>query len=122
MTSRPERAAPPELYFIASAISLYLGAAIAVDLFDDLPPGAVAWLRVTSAALILCLWRRPWRRTWTRPQLVGIALFGVATAGMNLTFYLAADRIDLGAGVAIESSGRSPWPPTAFARGATRAR
>lgn len=97
--------APAELYFIASAVSLYLGASIAVSLFDEMPPGAVALLRVASACVFLVGWRKPWRRSWTRTQVIAAASFGVATAGMNLTFYMAADRIDLGAGVAIEFIG-----------------
>lgn len=97
--------APPELFFISSALSLYVGASIAVTLFDRMPPGAVALIRVAAAAVILLGWRRPWRRTWTAAEYRAAALFGVATAAMNLTFYLAADRIDLGAGVAIEFIG-----------------
>ena len=96
---------PAEVYFVASALSLYVGASIAVTLFDRMPPGAVALVRVMAAAVILVVWRRPWRRTWTGAQLCAAAVFGVATAAMNLSFYLAADRIDLGAGVAIELIG-----------------
>lgn len=114
-TSRP--ALPPELYFVASAVSLYLGASIAVDLFDEMPAGAVALVRVASAAAILMVWRRPWRRSWTRHQLIAASTFGVATAGMNLTFYLAAARIDLGASVAVEFIG-----PVAVAALGTRSR
>lgn len=96
---------PAELFFVASAVSLYSGAAIAVTMFDRMPPGAVAWLRVSSAALILLAWRRPWRRRWSPAELGGAAVFGVVTSAMNLCFYLAADRIDLGAGVAVEFIG-----------------
>ena len=42
---------------------------------------------------------------WTRPQLIGVAVFGVTTALMNICFYLAIDRIDLGKGVTIEFIG-----------------
>jgi inner membrane transporter RhtA len=108
---------PAEAFFITSAISLYLGAAIAVSLFDRLPPGAVALNRVAAAGVIFIVWRRPWNRRWSRSQLVAAASFGVVTAGMNLTFYLAADRIDLGAGVAIEFIG-----PVAVAALGTRSR
>ncbi len=103
--TEPRPAVPPELYFITSAVSLYLGASIAVSLFDRMPPGAVALTRVLAAAVILLAWRRPWTRSWTSAQVGEAAAFGVATASMNLVFYLAADRIDLGAGVAIEFIG-----------------
>ena len=46
-------AAPPELFFILSAIAQYTGAIIAVNLFDEVSPATVAWLRVLSASLIL---------------------------------------------------------------------
>jgi inner membrane transporter RhtA len=108
---------PAEAFFITSAISLYLGAAIAVSLFDRLPPGAVALNRVAAAGVIFIVWRRPWNRRWRRSQLVAAASFGVVIAGMNLSFYLAADRIDLGAGVAIEFIG-----PVAVAALGTRSR
>src|SRR3954451_3803610 len=48
---------PAPLFFVVGGISQYLGAALAVDLFDRLPPAAVAWLRVAFSALVLWLWR-----------------------------------------------------------------
>jgi inner membrane transporter RhtA len=45
------------VFFVVGAISQYLGAALAVDLFDRLPPAAVAWLRVGFSAAVLWLWR-----------------------------------------------------------------
>ncbi|MEZ5165323.1 MAG: EamA family transporter [Acidimicrobiales bacterium] len=93
------------MYFAASAVSLYLGASIAVSMFDRMAPGAVAFVRVASSAGLLLAWRRPWRRRWTRAERDAAIAFGVATAAMNLCFYLAAARIDLGAGVAIEFIG-----------------
>jgi inner membrane transporter RhtA len=96
---------PPEALFVTGAVSQYAGAAVAVHLFDQLAAAGVAWLRVLSAAVILVAWRRPWRRSWSRADLQAAALFGVATAGMNLTFYLAIDELDLGTAVAIEFIG-----------------
>jgi inner membrane transporter RhtA len=76
-----------------------------VLLFDDVPAAGVAWLRVLVAAVALVAWRRPWRSTWTRRRAVLVALFGAALAGMNLSFYLAIDRLPLGTAVAIEFCG-----------------
>lgn len=42
---------------------------------------------------------------WSRDELFAAAIFGTAVAFMNLTFYLAIDRLDLGKGVAIEFIG-----------------
>jgi inner membrane transporter RhtA len=99
------RALPPEALFLVSAISQYIGAAIAVSLFDVVAPQTVAWLRVIGAAVVLVVISRPWRSPWTREQLTGVAIFGVATALMNVFFYLGLDRIDLGKGVTIEFIG-----------------
>lgn len=97
--------APPESLFVVSAIAQYIGAAIAVSLFDEVEPQTVAWLRVIGAALAVLAVSRGWRSGWTRRQLVGVAVFGVATALMNVFFYLGIERIDLGKGVTIEFIG-----------------
>ncbi len=95
----------PEALFVVSGISQYTGAVIAVSLFDDLGPATVAWLRVVGAALVLLLIARRGLRGWTRADLAAAAVFGIATSAMNLFFYLAIDRIDLGKSVVIEFIG-----------------
>lgn len=106
--NNPLETAPPEALFVLSGISQYVGAVIAVRLFEELAPAPSAWFRVIGAACWLLLFsasdlRRNGR--FTGPQLKSAALFGVATAFMNLTFYLAIDRLHLGKGVAIEFIG-----------------
>lgn len=99
---------PPEIFFICSATAQYIGAVIAVRLFDDAPPASIAWFRVISAALVLTVFSAPRflrGKRWTREEFVAAAIFGSAVALMNLTFYLAIDRLDLGKGVAIEFIG-----------------
>ena len=99
-------AAPPELFFILSAIAQYTGAIIAVNLFDEVSPATVAWLRVLSASLILLAFSfRQSHARWTRRELYWVAAFGASTALMNLFFYLAIDRLPLGKGVTIEFIG-----------------
>jgi len=105
----------PEVLFILSAVAQYVGAVIAVGLFDRIEPQTVAWFRVMGAAVALLVVSRRWWSGWTRQQLVGVALFGVATALMNICFYLAIARIDLGKGVTIEFIG-----PIAVAAATTR--
>jgi inner membrane transporter RhtA len=107
--------AQPEALFVLSAIAQYVGAVIAVGLFDEVEPQTVAWFRVIGAAGALVLVSRAWRERWTRAELLAAAAFGVATALMNLFFYLAIDRIDLGKAVTIEFIG-----PIAVAAVATR--
>ena len=99
-------AAPPELFFILSAIAQYTGAIIAVNLFDEVSPATVAWLRVLSASLILLVFSfRQSHQRWSRRELYWVAAFGASTALMNLFFYLAIDRLPLGKGVTIEFIG-----------------
>jgi inner membrane transporter RhtA len=106
----------PEALFVVSATSQYIGASIAVSLFDQVPPASVAWLRVIGAALALLAvsWRSVTQR-WTRQELIAAAAFGIATTLMNVFFYLAIARLPLGKGVAIEFIG-----PIAVAAARTR--
>ena len=83
----------------------YIGAAIAVLLFDQVEPQTVAWFRIIGASIALLAVSRGWHSGWTRPQLISVAVFGITTALMNICFYLAIDRIDLGKGVTIEFIG-----------------
>ncbi len=98
-------AVPAPAFFVAGAVSQYLGAAVAVKLFDRLAPAGVAWLRVVVLAVVLAGWRRPHWRGWSGEQRSAVALFGVALAAMNLCFYLAIDHLPLGTAVAIEFLG-----------------
>ena len=60
-TARVAAKAPPETFFVGSALFHYLGPAFAVLLFTRVDVLGVAWLRIGSAALVFALWRRPWR-------------------------------------------------------------
>ncbi len=98
--------ASPEALFVLSATAQYIGAVIAIDLFDRVDPATVAWLRVFGAAVALLLVSgRHLFRPWTRADFVAMTFFGVATALMNTFFYIAIDRLPLGKGVAIEFIG-----------------
>lgn len=110
------RTASPEALFAIAGISQYTGAVVAVNLFDEVRPATVAWFRVLSAALLLVAvsWRQV-RCGWTRAELGSAAVFGIATAAMNLFFYLALDRLPLGKSVVIEFIG-----PIAVAAAFTR--
>lgn len=95
---------PPHAYFGTSAVFHYLGPAFAVLLFAHVDALGVAWLRITLAAIVFALWRRPWRYvggidTATRRLLVA---WGAVLAVMNSNFYLAIDRLPLGTVAAIE--------------------
>lgn len=98
---------PAPLLFILSGLTLYVGAALAVGLFDELPAATVAWLRIAVAAVVLVLWRRPWRSraSWARRSLVVAVAFGLVLGVMNASFYVAIDHLPLGTAVALEFTG-----------------
>ena len=96
---------PPQALFILGAISQYVGAALAVLLFESVPAAGVAWLRVVAGGAALAAWRRPWQTPWTAARLRLVAVFGIAMGLMNVAFYLAIDRLPLGTAVAIEFVG-----------------
>jgi len=96
---------PPQALFVLGAMSQYVGAALAVLLFEKVPAAGVAWLRVVASAIVLVAWRRPWHTSWTVARLRLVTAFGLALAFMNVTFYLAIDRLPLGTAVAIEFCG-----------------
>jgi len=95
---------PPSGYFVGSAVFHYLGPAFAVLLFTRVEPIGVAWLRIASAAVILGIWRRPWRAlSQADPATLRlIGLMGLVLAAMNASFYTAIDRLPLGTVAAIE--------------------
>ena len=107
--------------FLISAIAQYTGATIAVRLFDRVEPATVAWFRVIGAAVALFFGARVLRqrssRPWTRSEVGSAALLGIATAFMNLFFFLAIDRLPFGKGVTIEFLG-----PIVVAAARTRTR
>ena len=96
--------APPQLYFVVSAVFHYLGPAFAVLLFARVGILGVAWLRIASAAVVLALWRRPWRAfaRLDRDHRRTLLALGTVLAVMNCCFYLSIGRLPLGTVAAIE--------------------
>lgn len=98
---------PPHAYFVVSAVFHYLGPSFAVLLFARVDVLGVAWLRITSAAIVFSLWRRP-SRTWRRlppDARRTVVSWGLVLAAMNSCFYVAIDRLPLGTVAAIEFAG-----------------
>lgn len=106
-TSRVSSRVPPHVFFFVSAVFHYLGPAFAVLLFAHVSVLGVAWLRITSAAVVFALWRRPWRivarQSWS--QLRILVALGVVLGLMNATFYQAIARLPLSTVGAIEFIG-----------------
>lgn len=96
---------PAPLLFVTSGLTMYVGAAVAVGLFPRIGAPAVGWWRILLAAVVLVVWRRPWRVPWTWRRIAGAAAFGVVLAAMNVAFYVGIDHLPLGVAVAIEFCG-----------------
>jgi inner membrane transporter RhtA len=90
---------------LAAATSVQFGAALAATIFDDVGAAASAMLRLGIAAVILMAIWRPRVAGLTREATRLVLAFGLALGLMNLCFYLALDRIPLGAAVTIEFIG-----------------
>jgi inner membrane transporter RhtA len=85
--------------------SVQVGAALATKLFAHLGPAGTVLVRVLFAAVVLWAIWRPRPRAHGAAQLRLAALFGLALAFMNLSFYEALDRIPLGVAVTLEFLG-----------------
>lgn len=114
---RLSRRVPAPAVFVVSALSQYVGAALAVQLFGTLDPSVVAWLRVAGGAMFLLVVFRPSLRGWTRRRVIVTIGFGLITLAMNITFYEAIARLPLGTAVALEFLG-----PVAVAAVGSRSR
>jgi inner membrane transporter RhtA len=85
--------------------SVQFGAAIAKGLFDAVGPGGTVLFRIFLSALVLLLLWRPKLGGYARAEYGLAVVFGLALAAMNLSLYLAIDRIPLGVAVTLEFLG-----------------
>ncbi|GIH99902.1 EamA family transporter [Planobispora takensis] len=98
-------AIPPSGLVLLAILSVQIGAGFAKDLFAQLPPSAVVFLRIALSALILGVVARPRLKGLTWSDLgIGVA-FGATLGLMNLSFYEALARLPMGIAVAIEFLG-----------------
>jgi inner membrane transporter RhtA len=90
---------------VGSMSCVQLGLALSVHLFGRLGPLGVAGLRLGWAGVLLLVLVRPWRRHFTRGDLLACGVLGAVTAGLTLLFMLAVARIPLGTASALEFLG-----------------
>ncbi|MEU0492987.1 EamA family transporter [Nocardiopsis sp. NPDC006139] len=98
-------AVPPVWLVLIGIVSVQTGAGVAKNLFEVLPPAAVVWLRLLTAAVLLGLVVRPAWKAYTRGDWLVVVGYGVALATMNFFIYQAFARIPLGIAVTIEYLG-----------------
>ena len=105
MTSNPIDRAPAWSLAVVAMLSVQLGAAISIGLFDDVGVAGTAWLRITLGAVGFVLIARPRYWKWSWRELRAPILLGVVSAGMTLFFLAAIDLLPLGTVVSIEFLG-----------------
>jgi inner membrane transporter RhtA len=102
---RAMAAAPPPGLLLVSIVSIQLGAAVAVQLFDALGPIGTTFLRLALSAVLLLVVTHRRVNANARRHAGLLVLFGFAIAATNMCFYGAISRIPLGIAVAIEFIG-----------------
>jgi inner membrane transporter RhtA len=99
------RPIPPVGLVLLGVASVQLGAALAKDLFDEIDPTAMVWLRQLTSAVVLVAIARPALRSRSRHDWLTMVAFGVSLGVMNWSIYQAFARIPLGLAVTIEFAG-----------------
>lgn len=105
MSTSPLDRAPAWSLAVTAIVSVQLGAAISVGLFDTIGVSGTAWLRLSLGALGFIAIARPRYWQWSWRELRAPILLGVVSAVMTVSFLGAIDRLPLGTAVAIEFLG-----------------
>jgi inner membrane transporter RhtA len=103
--ARAVAAVPPPGLLLVSIVSIQLGAAVAVHLFETLGPIGTVFLRIAFSAVLLLVAARRQIGASARRHVGLLLLFGCVIGAMNMCFYGAIARIPLGIAVAIEFVG-----------------
>ncbi len=90
---------------LAGILSVQFGAAIAKQLFDEIAPTTMVWLRLATSTLILGAIARPRVRGRSVADWRVAVLLGLSLATMNWAIYQSFARIPLGLAVTIEFLG-----------------
>lgn len=90
---------------LISMVSYQCGASLAKHLFPEVGAQGATAYRLGLSALIMLLWRRPWRRSGPRRDWRALWGYGLSMGAMNLVFYMSLRTIPLGIAVALEFTG-----------------
>jgi inner membrane transporter RhtA len=90
---------------LLAVVSVQCGAAFAKELFPVLGAAGTAGMRIGLSALMLFAAFRPPLARLTRAQWGAAIPYGVVLGAMNLSFYMALERIPLGLAVTLEFVG-----------------
>ncbi|PYE18603.1 inner membrane transporter RhtA [Williamsia limnetica] len=90
---------------LTGGLSNQIGAGLGAHAFAAVGPAAVVAVRQVVAAAVLLAIARPQVRALRWPQWRPVLLLAITVSTMNLTLYLAIDRIGLGLAVSLEFLG-----------------
>ena len=90
---------------VTSIVSVQLGLAASVHLFDRIGPLGATCLRLAWAGLLVLVLVRPRRASFTRSGFRASVLLGIAIAGVTFFFMAALSRLPLGTASALEFLG-----------------
>lgn len=90
---------------VAAILSVQLGLAASVHLFDRIGPLGATCLRLAWAGVLVLVVVRPRRSSFTRSGFRASVLLGVAIAGVTFFFMAALSRLPLGTASALEFLG-----------------
>jgi len=93
------------LLVLIGSVGVQVSSAVALGLFDRIGVFGTSGVRLAIAAVILVIIFRPALRGRSRADWIGIVLYGVAMAAMNLLLYLAIDRVPIGVATTLDFLG-----------------
>ncbi len=100
---------PVFLIVVLEAMMIYSATGVAKVAFTQLDAVYAAWYRVGFMAILLLLWRRPWRKRALLPTAARdwgfLIAFGASMVTMNTMYYVAISNMDIGIATAIEFVG-----------------
>ena len=105
MTGVSRGVGSPVVLVLIGILSVQFGAGIAKNLFDEVSPTTLVWLRLASSVLLLAVVARPALRGRTRGDWLVVVGFGASLGTMNWAIYQSFARIPLGIAVTIEFIG-----------------
>ncbi|PWG59178.1 EamA family transporter [Bifidobacterium catulorum] len=83
----------------------YLGTGFLTPAFDTVGGVQVAWVRLTITAVVLLLWRQPWKKKWTKEQIIWLVLFAVSIGTMYTSYNISVGNLAMGIAVPIQFLG-----------------
>ncbi len=90
---------------LGGIVSVQVGAAFAKQLFDEVTPTTMVWLRLATSTVVLVALARPRLSGRTRADWLVVLGFGAALVTMNWAIYQSFARMPLGLAVTIEFLG-----------------